>query len=133
LYPITVTQGTLSSPNYTFAFDNGTLTVLAPPTAVITTSAVLSAIAGGYQAVITVTNSGTGDATNLSLNTATLGSAAGSILPQSVGTLAAGTSTTFTVTFPASAGTSGTGVSERYSGTYTGGSFGASVRSVILP
>jgi polygalacturonase len=133
VYPITVTQATLSSPNYTFAFDNGILSVVAPPSAVISTSATLTAITGGYQAIIKVTNSGTGDATNLSLNTATLGSAAGSTLPQSIGTLAAGTSTTFTVTFPSSAGAPGSGVSEKYSGTYTGGSFAASVRSVILP
>ena len=133
LYPISVSQGTLTDPNYTFSFVNGTLSVVGAPTISMTTSAVLSAVAGGYQAIITVTNTGTGPASNVSLNTATLGSGAGSTLPQSVATLGAGNSATFTVTFPSSVGRPGTGVAEKYAGTYTGGSFSASVRSVTLP
>ncbi len=133
LYPIVVSQGTLTDSNYTFSFVNGTLSVVGAPTISMTTSAVLSAVAGGYQAIITVTNTGTGPASNVSLNTATLGSGAGSPLPQSVATLGAGNSATFTVTFPSSVGSPGTGVAERYAGTYTGGSFSASVRSVTLP
>jgi hypothetical protein len=43
-YPITVTQGTLANPNYTFAFVNGTLTVtIASTTTVITNAASLAA------------------------------------------------------------------------------------------
>jgi polygalacturonase len=133
LYPITVTQGTLTAPNYNFAFVSGTLSVVGAPTIVITTSAALSTTAGGYQAVITVTNNGTGAASNVTLNSATLGSAAGSPLPQSVASLGAGQSTIFTVTFPSTAGSPGAGVAEKYAGTYTGGSFSASVRSAILP
>jgi Glycosyl hydrolases family 28/MBG domain (YGX type)/Bacterial Ig-like domain (group 3) len=133
LYPIVVSQGALTDPNYTFSFVNGTLSVVAAPTISMTTSAVLSEVAGGYQAMITVTNTGTGPASNVSLNTATLGSGVGSPLPQSVATLGAGNSATFTVTFPSSVGSPGTGVAERYTGTYTGGSFSASVRSVMLP
>jgi polygalacturonase len=133
LYPIVVSQGTLTDPNYTFSFINGTLSVVAAPTISLTTSAVLSEVPGGYQAFITVTNTGTGPASNVSLNTATLGSGAGSPLPQSVATLGAESSTTFTVTFPSSVGSPGTGVAEKYAGTYTGGSFSASIRSVKLP
>jgi hypothetical protein len=133
LYPIVVSQGTLTDPNYTFSFVNGTLSVVGAPTISMTTSAVLSEVASGYQAIITVTNTGSGPASNVSLNTATLGSGAGSPLPQSVATLGAGNSATFTVTFPSSVGSPGTGVAEKYAGTYTGGSFSASVRSVTLP
>jgi polygalacturonase len=133
LYPIVISQGTLTDPNYTFSFVNGTLSVVAAPTISMTTSAVLSEVPGGYQAIVTVTNTGTGPASNVSLNTAALGSGAGSPLPQSVATLAAGNSTNFTVTFPPSVGSPGTGVPEKYAGTYTGGSFSASVRSVRLP
>ena len=138
VYPIDVSQGTLAAASYTFAFVPGTLSVVAAPTIVITTSATLSEgpggyAAGGYQAIVTVTNSGTGPASNVSLNAASLGSTAGSGLPQSVPTLAAGASTQFTVSFPSTVGSPGAGVSEKYSGTYTGGSFSASVRSVKLP
>jgi hypothetical protein len=133
MYPLMVSQGTLTDPNYTFSFVNGTLSVVAAPTISMTASAALSEVPGGYQAIITVTNTGTGPASNVSLNMAPLGSSAGSPLPQSVATLGAGKSTTFTVTFPSSAGSPGTGVAEKYAGTYIGGSFSASVRSVQLP
>jgi len=110
------------------------ITVLEPPTPVITTTAALSGSAStGYTATITVTNSGTGPASNVTLNSATLGSATGSPLPQDIGSIAAGHSSTFTVSFPGSAGLNGAGVAEKYAGTYTGGSFSASVRSVALP
>ncbi len=133
LYPIVVSQGTLVDPNYTFSFVNGTLSVVGTPMISITTPAVLSEMTGGYQAIITVTNTGTSPASNVSLNTATLGSSVGSPLPQSVPILAAGSSAIFTVTFTSNAGSSSANVSERFAGTYTGGSFGASFRSVTLP
>ena len=69
----------------------------------------------------------------MTLTTATLGATTGTPLPQNLGAIAAGGSSTFTVSFPGSAGLDGAGVSEKYSGTYTGGSFSASVRSVTLP
>jgi hypothetical protein len=133
LYPIVVSQGTLVDPNYTFSFVNGTLSVVGTPMISMTTPAVLSEVTGGYQAIITVTNTGTSPASNVSLNTATLGSSAGSPLPQSVPILAAGSSAIVTVTFTSNAGSSGANVSERFAGTYIGGSFGASFRSVTLP
>ena len=64
LYPITVTKGTLAAANhfpYTFNFVNGTLSVVAPSTVVLTSTAVLTGSAGtGYTATVTVTNTGTG-------------------------------------------------------------------------
>jgi hypothetical protein len=133
-YPITVTQHSLSAANYSFAFVSGTLSVVAPPIVVITTTATIAGSASaGYVATITVTNSGTGPASNVALTSATLGSATGSPLPQTKASITAGGSVTYTVSFPGSAGKDGAGVAEKYSGTYTGGSFSASVRSVTLP
>jgi len=133
-YPITAAVGSLTAANYSFSFVNGTLSIVAAPTVVITTSAVLSgSAANGYTATIKVTNSGTGAASNVVLSTATLGSATGSPLPQNVASIPAGGFTTFSVSFAGSAGADGAGVKETYSGTYTGGSFSASVRSVTLP
>lgn len=134
VYPITVSQGTLTAANYTFSFANGTLSVVQAPTVSLTTSSVITGSnANGYTATITITNTGTGVVTGLTLTSATLGSGTGTPLPQTLGTLAAGTSGTLTVTFAGSVGADGAGVAEKYSGTYTGGSFSASVRSVKLP
>jgi polygalacturonase len=133
-YPITAALGTLAAANYAFTFVNGTLSVVAPPTVVLTTTATLSGSAGAsYQATVTVTNSGTATASNVTLTAATLGSATGSPLSQTLPSIPAGQSGTFVVSFPGSAGADGAGVAEKYAGTYTGGSFSASVRSVILP
>jgi hypothetical protein len=133
-YPIVASLGTLSAANYKFSFVNGTLSIVAAPTLVITTSAVLSGSnSAGYTAAITVTNSGTGTASNVDLSTALLGGVAGTPLPQGPVSIPAGGFATFSVSFPGSVGQNGTGVSEKYSGTYTGGSFSASVRSVTLP
>ena len=133
-YPITVTKGTLSAANYTFAFVDGTLSVgTTTGMVVITATSALTAVTGGYQATITITNSGTAPASNVTLTTAALGPATGTPLPQNLGTLAAGASGIVTVTFPASAGSPGSAVVEKYNGTYTGGTFGAGFRAAILP
>jgi hypothetical protein len=133
VYPITAAQGALSAANYSFTFVNGTLSVIAAPTIVLTTTATLSGSAtSGYTASVTVTNSGTGAASNVVLTTATLGSATGSVLPQTLGTIAAnGGSATVTVTFPGSAGANGARVVEDFAGTYTGGTFGGGIRAVL--
>jgi sugar lactone lactonase YvrE len=136
-YPITVTQGALSDSNYTFSFVSGTLSVLQAPTISLTTSSTISGSATlGYTVTITVKNTGSGTVTGLNLTSATLGTVSTSTaLPQAIGTgtLAAGASASVQVTFSGSAGANGAGVAEKYSGTCTGGSFGASVRSVTLP
>jgi hypothetical protein len=133
-YPITAAAGTLTAANYTFAFFNGTLSVVQAPTVVLTTTATLAGSStSGYTATVTVQNTGTGPASNLTLTSATLGTATGSPLPQTWGTIAAGATGIFTVHYPGSAGANGAGVAEKYSGTYTGGSFGATIRSATLP
>jgi hypothetical protein len=131
-YPITFSTKALIAANYLFNYVNGTLTVSAAPAVVLTTTATLIKVSGGYQATIKITNSGSGPAPNVLVTTATLGAASGSPLPQSLGTLAAGGgSATFTVTFPLSVGTDGATVIEKYAGTYTGGSFTGSLRAVL--
>ena len=131
LYPITVSQGTLSAANYTFAFAGGTLSLVAQPTVKLTTTARLSGSAGdGYTAVITVNNTGNGAAANVQLTSASLGSVTGSPLPANLGTIASGGSATVTLTFPASAGSNGA-AAEKYAGSYTGGTFSATIRAVL--
>lgn len=107
--------------------------IVAPPVSLTTTSSVSGTSATGYSLSITVTNTGGSPATNVTLTSATLGSATGSLLPQTGGTIAAGGTHTFTVSVPGSAGLDGAGVAERVSGTYTGGTFSGNIRSVTLP
>ncbi len=100
---------------------------------VLTTTAALASLSdGSYQAIIIVKNTGAGTAHAVTLTGATLGSAAGSPIPVSLGDIQPGGSATTTVVFPSSAGTPGAATVERYTGTYTGGTFGASLR-VVLP
>jgi len=99
----------------------------------LTTTAQLSLLGDGtYQAIIVVKNTGTGAASAVTLTGATLGSGSGTPLPVSLGGLQPGGSATATVIFPASAGSPGSAAVERYTGTYTGGTFGGSFR-VALP
>jgi hypothetical protein len=133
-YPITVTAGSLSASNYSFTFVNGTLSVVAAPTVVLTLNPAISgSAAGGYVAVVTVTNSGNSAATGVTLTTATLGTATGSPLPQGPISIAAGGTGTFTVSFPGSAGADRAAVAAKFAGVYTGGSFTDSLRAVTLP
>lgn len=133
-YTIKAALGTLTAANYAFTFVNGTLSVVTAPAVTPTVTATLTGSASsGYTLTLTLHNPGTGTISNATLTSATLGTATGSPLPQGAGTIAAGGSATFTVNFQGSAGADGAGVAEKYSGTYSGGSFSASLRSVILP
>jgi hypothetical protein len=102
-------------------------------TVVLVTTATLSGSASlGYTAVVTVTNTGAGPADNVILTTATLGSVAGSVLPQTLAnTIPAGGSATVTVTFPGTAGADGSRVAEKYAGTFMGNTFGGGIRAVL--
>lgn len=102
-----------------------------PGTVQLSTTATLTKVAGGFQALVTVRNTGTAFAQNVALNTATLGSANGAPVPQSLGGIAPGGSASATVTFPASAGASGAATVEKLTGIYTGGSFAASIRAIL--
>jgi len=103
-----------------------------PGTAQLSTSAALTLLSGGgYQAVVTVKNSGTAYAQNVVLTTATLGTANAASLPASLGTIAPGGQAQTTITYPSSAGAPGAGAVEKYAGIYTGGSFSASIRATL--
>jgi hypothetical protein len=133
-YPITFSTKALTAANYTFSYVNGTLSVVQAPTVSLAASSAISGSASaGYTVTITIKNTGNGPASNVTLATVTLGSASGSPLPQTLGTVAAGASGTLTVHFPGSVGADGAAVAEKYTGTYTGGTFAASVRAVTLP
>jgi hypothetical protein len=133
-YPITVDVSGLTDANYTYTPVNGTLTVVAAPTIVLTWTAPVSGSAStGYTATVTVTNNGTGPALSATLSNPTLNSIPGTPVSQSLGTLAAGGgSVTVTVNFPGSAGANGATVKETIPLTYTGGTAGGSAH-VILP
>jgi beta-glucanase (GH16 family) len=103
------------------------------PSVIVSATTSLSKLSGGYQLLVTLTNSGASLAANLQIATATLGSANGSSLPLNLGTLASGATTTAMIDFPASAGADGASVAEKIAGTYTGGSFSVSLRAVTLP
>ena len=134
LYPITAAQGTLTTANYAFTFVNGTLSVVQAPSVSMTTSSTLAGShSNGYTLTITVQNTGASAIPNVVLTAATLGTSSGTVLPQTWGTIPVGGLATFTVHFPGSIGADGAGLAEKYSGTYTGGSFSTSLRSVILP
>lgn len=102
-------------------------------TVVLVTTPVLTQLSdGSYQAKVTITNNGTGDALNVQLNDSELGSALGIEGTQDLGTIPhSGGSVTATVNFPASAGAPGSRVVEKFDGAYTGGTFGGSVRAVL--
>lgn len=102
-----------------------------PGTVQLTTTAVLTNLGSEYQANVTITNSGTAVAQNVELNAASLGNAGGAPTPILLGSIAPGASANATVTFPSSAGASGAGVAEKYSGIYTSGSFNASIRAKL--
>jgi hypothetical protein len=126
---------TLSAPWSSATFDTGTLVTpvsLVPGAVQLVTTASLSQLGDGtYGATVTVRNNGTRTAQKVTLTSATLGSAAGTVIPQSLGDLQPGASISAMLVFPGSAGAPGSTVVERYSGSYTGGTFGGSIRAML--
>jgi hypothetical protein len=126
---------TFTPANVGTTYTNFTIATASVPilvgTAPLTTTGVLSKIAGGYQIVVTVKNTGNVTATNVQLTQAMLGAASGASVPASLGDIAGGASASVTLTFPSSAGADGAGVVQRLTGTYTGGTFGGSFRAVL--
>jgi hypothetical protein len=100
-----------------------------------TTASLTQLSDGSYQATVTVTNVGTGTAQKVVLTSATFGAASGTPVPQPLIDLAPGGIAVTTLTIPATAGTAGAPIVERFTGTYvqgnTTGTFGANVRSVL--
>ncbi len=93
---------------------------------------------GTFETALKIINNGTGTVGGITLTSATLGSAQGAPTPLStlpevagMGSLAPGGSVTVPMNYPASAGSSGSTVLQRFNGTYNGGSFGGSFRTVL--
>ncbi len=108
------------------------LTVSNGPVTLTTNGVVSGNASSGYLISIIITNTGTGIAQSATLTGATLGGVAGTPTPQFVGDIKPGVSLVLLVTVPAAAGADGAPAVERFTGTYTGGTFGGSQR-VTLP
>jgi hypothetical protein len=122
--------------DYTTATASTTITVnpAAPPAspADLVVTKVLTRSSGNVVAQLTIANTGGTAAANVVLNSVKVGSDSAALLPQTIGTIAAGASAQATVTVPGSVGTSGAASSLTLSGTYTGGTFSSSAR-ITLP
>jgi len=104
----------------------------AQSTAKMATRAVLTQVANGYQAIVTVINSGTGTAQDVQLIGAALGSASGTPLPASLGDIHPGASASVIINFPFSSGAPKAATVEKFSGTYAGGGgFTSSLRATL--
>jgi hypothetical protein len=96
-----------------------------------TTSSFAKQSDGSFQATVTVHNTGTGTAKNVVITSATLGAGSGTPVPQPLVNIPPGGTVSATLSFPASAGISGSTVVERFTGTYTGGTFAGNIRAVL--
>ena len=108
------------------------LTITNGPVTLLTTSTLTGSAAGGYLLTVTVTNSGTGYAQNVTLTGASVGGTTAFNLPVALGNLNPGAVASTVLTIPASAGADGARAVATTTGTYTGGTFGGSLR-VTLP
>ena len=101
------------------------------PANLVTTN-ILTRSGGNVVVKLTIANTGKTAATNVILTAAKVGTASATPLPQSLGTIAPGTSVVATVTVPGSVGAAGTASTVSINGTYTGSTFSAGAR-VTLP
>ncbi|HLV81249.1 MAG TPA: choice-of-anchor tandem repeat GloVer-containing protein [Chthonomonadaceae bacterium] len=110
-----------------------TFTILVTTLKMLSASLTKNSTTGVYTANISLKNSGYLAANNVKITKATLGLAAtSSVLPVNVGSIAAGSLGSASLSFPGSAGSSGTSVFLKVSATFTGGKFSGSLR-VTLP
>ncbi len=108
------------------------LTISNGPVTLLTTSTLTGSAGGGYLLTVTVTNTGTGYAGNVTLSGASVGGASAFNLPVALGNLNPNAVASTVLKIPASAGADGARAVATTAGTYTGGSFGGSLR-VTLP
>ncbi|GAA3752469.1 lamin tail domain-containing protein [Terriglobus aquaticus] len=110
----------------------GYLSVPAAQAKATVTTALSKQTDGSYLMAVTVTNSGSATAQSVQVTGAVLGTTnTNSALPLQFGDIPAGGSQTMTISFPASAGTSGSRSSETIRGTYSTGSFTLAQRLVL--
>jgi hypothetical protein len=98
----------------------------------IITSYLLRRDSGNIVVDITFANAGATAATNFTLTSVKIGTAAGTPAPQVIGTIASGTQAHATVTLPGSAGAAGSASTLTLAGTYTGGTLSSNAR-ITLP
>jgi glucuronoarabinoxylan endo-1,4-beta-xylanase len=114
-------------------------TIILPPAAIkgtiklVATSTLQKLGDGSLQATVKIANSGSGTAQNVQLKTALLDATSGTpapgvTLPQSIGSIAGGGYVIVPLNFPSA---SGAPTTERIAGTYTGGSFKATIRTTL--
>jgi len=131
---LSVTFTPTNTDDYYTTTGSTTITVnaaAATPANLVTTK-VLTRSGGNIVVKLTIANTGTTAAANVVLTTVKVGSASATPLPQSLGTIAPGTSVIATVTVPGTVGAAGAASSVSVSGTYTGSTFTAGAR-VTLP
>ena len=104
----------------------------AGPAVLVVTSA-LARDAGTQEVVVTVTVANTGgtSAANVVVTGVGVGATQATVLPQSLGTIAAGGSASAVVRLPSSVGGPGTRVVLCITGTYTGGTLGSNARTAL--
>src|SRR5262249_22640039 len=93
---------------------------------------VLTRSSGNLVVQLTIANTGGTPATNVMLNSVTLGGKTATPLPLAIGTIGPGASAEATVLVPGTVGASGTASSFTLNGTYTGGTFSSAGR-ITLP
>jgi hypothetical protein len=133
---LSVTFAPTDTTLYTGAAANTSINVnpAAPPAspANLVVTHVLTRTGGNVMVQLTIANTGGTAAADVVLSTVKVGADAGTPLPESIGTIGAGSSAQATVTVPGSVGASGTASSLTLSGTYTGATFSSSAR-ITLP
>jgi len=131
---LSVTFTPTDSTDYTQATASVPITVNASTASgvnlIITKS--LARVGGNVVATLTIANNGGANAQNVVLTSAKIGSTSGTPLPQTIGSIGAGSSAQVTVTFPGTAGNSGAASTMSLSGTYAGGTFVSTAR-ITLP
>jgi hypothetical protein len=130
-WSLTVMVGDGKLPSHDETVEINPAPIVAGSVQLVSTASLAKNSDGSYTATLTVTNKGTGTAQNVSLNSASLGAAAGSPVPQSLINIPPSEVATTTVSFGANAGASGSAVLEKYSGSYKGGTFSGSLRAIL--
>ena len=133
---LSVTFTPADAADYTTATASTTINVnpAAPttPGVSLVVTKVLQRTSGNVVVQLTIANTGGTNANNVILTSVKIGSVAGTTLPQTLGTVGAGASVQAVVTVPGSVGVSGAASSLTAAGTFTGGTFSASMR-ITLP
>jgi hypothetical protein len=133
---LSVTFTPADAVDYTTVVASATINVNpAPPTPSgvnLVVTKVLQRTGGNVVVQLTIANTGGTAANNVTLTSVKVGSVLGTPLSQSVGTIGAGASVSAIVSVPGSVGASGAASSLTVAGTYTGGTFSASMR-ITLP